>query len=107
MRGDKELACLSDIQNSIFAINPFNSKSFRDATDEEFEKLMTNAREKHITVLVDEAYHYFYGKTFISLIKKYSNVAILRTFSKLYSFIWWKYRKFRIINGRSINIYLI
>ena len=37
MRGDKELACLIELQNSIFAINPFNSKSFRDVTDEEFE----------------------------------------------------------------------
>ena len=38
MIGEKELACLTKIQNSIFAINPFNSQSFREATDEEFKK---------------------------------------------------------------------
>ncbi|SDF31175.1 histidinol-phosphate transaminase [Sporomusa acidovorans] len=36
-------------------------------------------------VVVDEAYHEFYGKTAVNLLRKYQNVAIARTFSKAYS----------------------
>ena len=35
-------------------------------SDEEFERIMERAREKQVTVLVDEAYHYFWPKTFIN-----------------------------------------
>ena len=34
-------------------------------TDEEFKTIMQVCKEKQITVLIDEAYHYFYPKTFI------------------------------------------
>lgn len=54
MRGDKELACLTEIQNSIFSINPFNSKSFRDATDEEFE-------QEHIMYISASAHNHYFG----------------------------------------------
>ena len=54
MRGDKELACLIELQNSIFAINPFNSKSFRDVTDEEFEK-------EHIMYISTSAHRHYFG----------------------------------------------
>ena len=36
-------------------------------------------------MVIDEAYHYFYAPTFMPLIKKYDNLLILRTFSKLFS----------------------
>ena len=54
-------------------------------TDEEFEKIMKVAREKQINVLVDEAYHYFYPKTFIKYALEGEHVFITRTFSKLFS----------------------
>lgn len=54
MRGDKELACLIEIQNSIFAINPSNSKFFRDVTDEEFEK-------EHIMYISASAHSHYFG----------------------------------------------
>ena len=34
-------------------------------------------------VVVDEAYFDYYGKTFIPLIKKYKNLVVLRTLSKI------------------------
>lgn len=36
-------------------------------------------------VIIDEAYHYFYDKTFLNYVKRNDNVIILRTFSKLFS----------------------
>lgn len=54
MRGEKELASLTEIQNSIFKINPFNSKSFRDVTDEEFAK-------EHIMYISTSAHKQYFG----------------------------------------------
>ena len=36
-------------------------------------------------MIIDEAYHYFYPNTFLKYALEYENVAILRTFSKLFS----------------------
>jgi len=36
-------------------------------------------------VLVDEAYYEFTGKTCLSLLKKYSNLVVIRTFSKAFA----------------------
>ena len=46
---------------------------------------MQVVKEKQITVLVDEAYHYFYPKTFIKYALEDEHVFITRTFSKLFS----------------------
>lgn len=52
---------------------------------EEVECVIRKAQEIGSIVIIDEAYHYFYEKTFISLINQYDNVIVLRTFSKLCS----------------------
>ena len=54
-------------------------------TDEEAERIVKRAYEVGALVIIDEAYHYFYENTFIDLTKRYNNVAVLRTFSKLFS----------------------
>jgi histidinol-phosphate aminotransferase len=54
-------------------------------SDDEFEQIMKVARQKQITVLVDEAYHYFYPKTFIKYALEQDHVFVTRTFSKLFS----------------------
>ena len=46
---------------------------------------MKVANEKQITVLIDEAYHYFYPGTFINYALNHDYVFITRTFSKLFS----------------------
>ena len=78
------IAALTDDTEMLILLNP-NNPMGNTYTEEEFEKLMVCAREKQITVLVDEAYHYFYPKTFIKYALNEEHVFITRTFSKLFS----------------------
>ena len=48
-------------------------------------EFMQVCKEKQITVLIDEAYHYFYPKTFIQYALNERHVFVTRTFSKLFS----------------------
>ena len=54
-------------------------------TDEEVETLLAEAKKKEITVLIDEAYHYFCPKTYINYALTNEHVFVTRTFSKLFS----------------------
>lgn len=54
-------------------------------TEEEFKKILECAQEKQITVLIDEAYHYFYPGTFINYALEGEHVFVTRTFSKLFA----------------------
>ena len=78
------IAALTDDTEMLILLNP-NNPMGNTYTEEEFEKLMVCAREKQITVLVDEAYHYFYPKTFIKYALNEEHVFITRTFSKFFS----------------------
>lgn len=51
----------------------------------EIESVVRRAYDVGAVVIIDEAYHYFYEGTCLDLIQRYDNVAILRTFSKLFS----------------------
>lgn len=68
----------------LILLNP-NNPMGNVYTEEEFEKVLNVARKKQITVLVDEAYHYFYPKTFIKYALEEDHIFITRTFSKLFS----------------------
>lgn len=52
---------------------------------EDIIAIVEKAREYNAAVIIDEAYYYFYDQTSIDLIKKYDNVFVLRTFSKMLS----------------------
>ncbi len=78
------IEALTDDTQLLILLNP-NNPMGNVYTDEEFEKIMVVSREKQITVLVDEAYHYFYPKTFIKYALEQEHVFITRTFSKLFS----------------------
>lgn len=78
------IAEMTDDTQMLILLNP-NNPMGNTYTEEEFERLMVCAREKQITVLVDEAYHYFYPKTFIRYALNEEHVFITRTFSKLFS----------------------
>lgn len=78
------IAELTDDTQLLVMLNP-NNPMGNVYTDEEFEKVMKAAKEKQITVLVDEAYHYFYPKTFIKYALKGEHIFVTRTFSKLFS----------------------
>ena len=78
------IAEMTNDTQMLILLNP-NNPMGNTYTEEEFERLMVCAREKQITVLVDEAYHYFYPKTFIRYALNEEHVFITRTFSKLFS----------------------
>ena len=75
---------LTDDTQLLILLNP-NNPMGNVYSDDEFERIMEVCREKQITVLVDEAYHYFYPKTFINYALTERHVFITRTFSKLFS----------------------
>ena len=81
---DSIIAEMTEDTQLLILLNP-NNPMGNVYSDEEFERIMTTAREKQITVLVDEAYHYFYPKTFIQYALKQEHVFVTRTFSKLFS----------------------
>lgn len=68
----------------LILLNP-NNPMGNVYTDEEFEAIFRLAQEKKITILIDEAYHYFYPKTFIKYALEGEHVFVTRTFSKLFS----------------------
>lgn len=75
---------MTDDTQLLILLNP-NNPMGNVYSDEEFEEIMNNAKEKQITVLLDEAYHYFYPKTFIKYALEQEHIFITRTFSKLFS----------------------
>lgn len=75
---------MTDNTQLLILLNP-NNPMGNVYTDEEFELIIKTAKQKQITVLVDEAYHYFYPKTFIKYALNDDHVFVTRTFSKLFS----------------------
>jgi len=75
---------LTDDTQLLILLNP-NNPMGNVYSDEEFERILSAAREKEINILIDEAYHYFYPKTFIKYALEQEHVFVTRTFSKLFS----------------------
>ncbi len=73
----------SDVQLLVL-LNP-NNPMGNTYTDEEMQILYKKAKENEITLLIDEAYYYFYPKTFIKYALENEHIFITRTFSKLFS----------------------
>lgn len=72
-----------DIQLMIL-VNP-NNPMGNAYTEDDFKIILDKAKKMEITVLVDEAYHYFYPHTFIKYAMSDDHVLVTRTFSKLFS----------------------
>ena len=75
---------LTDETQMLILLNP-NNPMGNVYSDEEFEVLFKVCQEKEITLLVDEAYYYFYPKTFIKYALNNRRILVTRTFSKLFS----------------------
>ncbi len=84
MNVDNIISELTDDTQLLILLNP-NNPMGNVYSDEEFERILAVAQEKQIVVLVDEAYHYFYPKTFLHYAMENDYVFITRTFSKLFS----------------------
>ena len=81
---DNILQALTDDTQLLILLNP-NNPMGNVYSEEEFERIMKVANEKQITVLIDEAYHYFYPGTFLNYALNHEHVFVTRTFSKLFS----------------------
>ena len=75
---------LTDETQMLILLNP-NNPMGNVYSDEEFEVLFKVCQEKEITLLVDEAYYYFYPKTFIKHAFNNRRILVTRTFSKLFA----------------------
>lgn len=75
---------LTEDTQLLILLNP-NNPMGNVYSEKEFQKIMDVANDKQITVLIDEAYHYFYPGTFINYALNHEHVFVTRTFSKLFS----------------------
>lgn len=84
MTADKIITYITSDTQLLVLLNP-NNPMGNVYSDEEFEAIMAVANEKQVTVLIDEAYYYFYPKTFIRYALEKEHIFVTRTFSKLFS----------------------
>lgn len=81
---EKVLDAITDEVSIVSVLNP-NNPIGTAYTEEQFEQIVSKAAQAGALVIVDEAYHYFYDKTFLPMALKHDNVVLIRTFSKLFS----------------------
>lgn len=81
---DNIIRDLTDDAQLLILLNP-NNPMGNVYTDAEFECILNAAKKHRITMLIDEAYHYFYPKTFIKYALGDEHIFVTRTFSKLFS----------------------
>lgn len=81
---DSIIDSISDNTQLLILLNP-NNPIGNAYSNEEFERILAAAKEHQITVMIDEAYMYFYNNTFIKAALENPHVFIVRTFSKLFS----------------------
>lgn len=81
---DNILNSLTEDVQLLILVNP-NNPMGNAYSDEEFRLIFNKAQQLKVTILIDEAYHYFYPKTFIKYALEHEHVFVTRTFSKLFS----------------------
>lgn len=81
---DKIIEAIDDETDIVVIVNP-NNPVGDVYTEEEAERIIKAAQAHEATVLIDEAYFYFYPNSFVSFVEKYDHVLLTRTFSKLFS----------------------
>lgn len=68
----------------LILLNP-NNPMGNCYTEDEFRRIYEAAKANEVTLLIDEAYHHFYPKTFIDYALRDEHIFVTRTFSKLFS----------------------
>lgn len=84
IRIEQILEAISVDTRIVVLLNP-NSPIGNLYDEKDVEKVVSRAKEVGAIVILDEAYHYFYTKSFLDFVRKNDNVIVLRTFSKLMS----------------------
>ena len=78
------VAAINENTRIVVLLNP-NNPVGNVYSEAEFAAVQKRAEEVGALVIIDEAYHYFYSKTFLKQALAAPNVVVLRTFSKLMS----------------------
>lgn len=81
---DNIINALTEDTQLLILLNP-NNPMGNVYSDDEFEKIFREAKKKQVNILIDEAYHYFYPKTFMRYALNGEHVFVTRTFSKMFS----------------------
>lgn len=81
---DDVCAKIDDNTNIVSLVNP-NNPMGNTYQEDEVKKVLETAKKHNAIVIIDEAYYYFYDKSYVYLLKEYDNLLITRTFSKLCS----------------------
>lgn len=81
---EKIVNAINENTRIVVILNP-NNPIGNVYSEEELQIVIKRAAEVGAIVIIDEAYHYFYPKTFIRYALAKENVVLLRTFSKLFS----------------------
>ncbi len=75
---------LTDETQMLILLNP-NNPIGNVYSEDEVKTILDVCKEKNITVLIDEAYYYFYDKSFIKYAINERHILVTRTFSKFFS----------------------
>lgn len=81
---EKILDSINENTGIVALVNP-NMPIGNVYTESEIISTIEKAEKYNALVVIDEAYYYFYKNTSLKLLRKYDNIAILRTFSKMLS----------------------
>ena len=81
---DKILEAMTPDVQLLIIVNPNNPVGNTYSYDE-MDQIVKKAKENEITILIDEAYIYFYPNSFIKYALENENIFVTRTFSKLFS----------------------
>lgn len=81
---EKVLSAITRNTRIVVLLNP-NNPMGNVYTEAELRSVIRCTQEVGAIVIIDEAYHYFYPNTFLSIALEHDNVVVLRTFSKLFS----------------------
>lgn len=84
IRTEQILEAISEDTRVVVLLNP-NSPIGNLYSEEDVSLIIAKAKQVGAVVILDEAYHYFYEKTFLHFALENNNVVLLRTFSKLMS----------------------
>lgn len=84
IRTEQILEAISEDTRVVVLLNP-NSPIGNLYSEEDVSLIIAKAKNVGAMVILDEAYYYFYEKTFLHFALENNNVVLLRTFSKLMS----------------------
>lgn len=81
---ENTLNAINEKTGIVVLVNP-NMPVGNVYSKDDIVAIVEKARNYNAAVIIDEAYYYFYNQTSMDLVKKYDNVFVLRTFSKMLS----------------------